>query len=676
MDCCSGANGNARGDGDQVRPKVSRNTGCTDVVWLILYVAFWLLLVFIASFSLVYGNPLRLINGYDSFGNTCGTPKNDKIGNLSGLDMSKKPYLFYFNIANLKESLKICVQNCPDRNMEKLEDLQEFYSRTGSMLCRYDFSFEDLKTTNMNQMLADKMINQPMGPCPVLPVYASDPIIHRCIPRPVKDVLTQIISNLYGVLNSWDAVEQVLSDLYGTWKEILALSCLAFVISLIMVSLMHLLASFVAWIILAFVSIAAVGGTAYLWYTYAKIHRNLNAIPESQMLEESVRNETAFLTYSIIATIITVILLLLVCAMCKRIEFLVDLFKESAKCLGKMPMLFVQPFLTFIALILFFTFWLTVIVCLATSSYPGVKPFHPYADFTDSSLVKPNDAFTTTLRPNISLSRFKTFTLVEFVDPAWVRYFWWVYLIALVWVSEFILACQQMVIAGAVSQWYFNKRSLANISPISTAMSRLACQHLGTVAKGSLLITIFKVPRLILTYLHAKMTAKKETSECARCGLKCCICCFYCFEKFIRFMNHNAYTVVAMEGVNFCTGAQIAFTTLGSNVLRLVTVNSVGDFILFLGKCFVTAATGCVGLVFFQNNDSLHFYAIPLLAVCIFTFFIAHCVLSLYEVVIDTLFLCVCEDERLHPEGGEWQNSTIGRKDRASEVPLTRLPVA
>lgn len=60
------------------------------------------------------------------------------------------------------------------------------------------------------------------------PPYYSDPIIHRCIPRPVKDVLTQIISNLYGVLNSWDAVEQVLSDLYGTWKEILALSCLAF----------------------------------------------------------------------------------------------------------------------------------------------------------------------------------------------------------------------------------------------------------------------------------------------------------------------------------------------------------------------------------------------------------------------------------------------------------------
>lgn len=49
----------------------------------------------------------------------------------------------------------------------------------------------------------------------------------------------------------------------------------------------------------------------------------------------------------------------------------------------------------------------------------------------------------------------------------------------------------------------------------------------------------------------------KETSPCAQCGLKCCICCFYCLEKFIRYMNHNAYTVVAIEGTHFCNAARI-----------------------------------------------------------------------------------------------------------------------
>lgn len=46
---------------------------------------------------------------------------------------------------------------------------------------------------------------------------------------------------------------------------------------------------------------------------------------------------------------------------------------------------------------------------------------------------------------------------VEFKDATWVRYMWWVYLIGLIWSSEFILACQHMIISGAVAKWYFTK---------------------------------------------------------------------------------------------------------------------------------------------------------------------------------------------------------------------------
>lgn len=58
-------------------------------------------------------------------------------------------------------------------------------------------------------------------------------------------------------------------------------------------------------------------------------------------------------------------------------------------------------------------------------------------------------------------------------------------------------------------------------------------------------------------FFHSRFEKTKETSPCAQCGLKCCICCFYCLEKFIRFMNHNAYTVVAIEGTHFCNAARI-----------------------------------------------------------------------------------------------------------------------
>lgn len=50
-------------------------------------------------------------------------------------------------------------------------------------------------------------------------------------------------------------------------------------------------------------------------------------------------------------------------------------------------------------------------------------------------------------------------------------------------------------------------------------------------------------------------------SECASCGLKSCICCFWFLEKFIRYLNHNAYTVIAIESVNFCPAAGIVRLT-------------------------------------------------------------------------------------------------------------------
>lgn len=40
-----------------------------------------------------------------------------------------------------------------------------------------------------------------------------------------------------------------------------------------------------------------------------------------------------------------------------------------------------------------------------------------------------------------------------------------------------------------------------------------------------------------------------------------------------------------------------AFNALISNALRVAAINSVGDFILFLGKCAIAAITGFVGLL-------------------------------------------------------------------------------
>lgn len=45
-------------------------------------------------------------------------------------------------------------------------------------------------------------------------------------------------------------------------------------------------------------------------------------------------------------------------------------------------------------------------------------------------------------------------------------------------------------------------------TPILSSMARTIRYHLGTLAKGSFIITLVKIPRLILTYIHSKLKGK------------------------------------------------------------------------------------------------------------------------------------------------------------------------
>lgn len=117
----------------------------------------------IAAFALVFGNPKRLIHGYDDFGNICGS-ENEKIGSLmhSGLDMRSRPYLFYFDMKNIKMSSRICVSKCPNRTLNNMKDLKDFYKETNSSLCRYNFNVEAEPYGFQSSSVVD---------CPVFPVY-------------------------------------------------------------------------------------------------------------------------------------------------------------------------------------------------------------------------------------------------------------------------------------------------------------------------------------------------------------------------------------------------------------------------------------------------------------------------------------------------------------------------
>lgn len=74
--------------------------------------------------------------------------------------------------------------------------------------------------------------------------------------------------------------------------------------------------------------------------------------------------------------LLQIIILLLVIAVRKSVSSMARVFEESAECLAALPALFLQPFITFLALLAFFAFWVSVTVCLATSS--KCCPYYDY----------------------------------------------------------------------------------------------------------------------------------------------------------------------------------------------------------------------------------------------------------------------------------------------------------
>jgi len=116
----------------------------------------------------------------------------------------------------------------------------------------------------------------------------------------------------------------------------------------------------------------------------------------------------------------------------------------------------------------------------------------------------------------------------------------------------------------------------------------------------------------------------------------------------MKFINRNAYIYTAFKGSNFCSSCKKVFGLLLSNLVRVGVINCVGSFILFIGKFLVVIVTGMLGYFMMNNDDDIYYWAIPVLIAAIFAFAVAHTFFSVYEIGIDTIFICFAEDETIN----------------------------
>ncbi|XP_069330619.1 choline transporter-like protein 1 isoform X2 [Eulemur rufifrons] len=606
MGCCSSASSAAQSSKREWKPLEDRS--CTDIPWLMLFILFCIGMGFICGFSIATGAAARLVSGYDSYGNICGQ-KNAKLEGIpnSGMDHTQRKYVFFLDPCNLDlinrkiKSVALCVAACPRQELKTLSDVQKFAEINGSALCSYNLKPSEYTTSSKSSVL-----------CPKLPVPASAPIpfFHRCAPVNIS-CYAKFAEALITFVSDNSVLHRLISGVMTSKEIILGLCLLSLVLSMILMVIIRYISRVLVWILTILVILGSLGGTGVLWWLYAKQRKSPKETVIPEQLQVAEDNLRALLIYAISATVFTVILFLIMLVMRKRVALTIALFHVAGKVFIHLPLLVFQPFWTFFALVLFWVYWIMTLLFLGTAG----------------SAVQNEQGF------------------VEFKISGPLQYMWWYHVVGLIWISEFILACQQMTVAGAVVTYYFtrDKRNLP-FTPILASVNRLIRYHLGTVAKGSFIITLVKIPRMILMYIHSQLKGKENA--CARCVLKSCICCLWCLEKCLNYLNQNAYTATAINSTNFCTSAKDAFVILVENALRVAAINTVGDFMLFLGKVLIVCSTGLAGIMLLNYQQDYTVWVLPLIIVCLFAFLVAHCFLSIYEMVVDVLFLCFAVDTK------------------------------
>ncbi|XP_026158973.1 choline transporter-like protein 2 isoform X3 [Mastacembelus armatus] len=667
-----------------------QNRGCTDILCCILFIIALMGYFAVGILAWSQGDPRKVIYPTDSRGQFCGQ---------AGTPLEKKPFLFYFNILKCASPLvllefqcpttQLCVERCPDKHLTLMKaklgsnEDRQYYQQ----YCKEAVDF----TKSSPEILRD-------GLCPAM-LMPSKAFTRRCLPAlGTRKGGVVVVGNEttfddgQGVsINATDVLEaskksnvvvearqvamRIFEDYTQSWHWILLGLVIAMVISLIFIVLLRFLAGIMVWVMIVLVILVIGYGIFHCYMEFA----SLKGEPGSDVTIRDLGLQTDFsvylqirqtwLAFMIILAIVELIIILLLIFLRKRLLIAIALIKEASRAVGHVMSSLFYPLLTFALLAVVIAYWAITAVFLSTSNEQVYKVFNNSECAYARQTCDPK-TFNTS---NISAQCPDAECLFAFYggETLYHKYlillqFYNVFLFF--WCANFVTALGQVTLAGAYASYYwaFKKPEDIPAYPIFSSLGRALRYHTGSLAFGSLILSMVQVIRVILEYLDQKL--KGAQNRFAKFLLSCLKCCFWCLEKCIKFLNRNAYIMIAIYGKNFCTSARDAFFLLMRNIIRVAVLDKVTDFLLFLGKLLIVGIVGIFSFFFFsgrikaveQAAPSLNYYWVPILTVVVGSYLIAHGFFSVYAMCVDTLFLCFCED--------------LERNDGSSERPYFMSP--
>ncbi|XP_029636675.1 choline transporter-like protein 2 isoform X3 [Octopus sinensis] len=623
-------------DGNYRGPVTNRS--CTDIICCIIFIIFLVAFAGVSIFAYVKGDYQLILYPLDTKNNLCG------FGT-----MKQKPYLLFSDITRCMSPVvflmgcdtpQTCVTKCPSKTEAAPKQYCEDQDIPDSECPLYAIQSRDL----LKRCVPD------------ITAFAKTPNILDKVNVTENDVISST-KIMEGVFKAKSYAEQIIKDVMTSWWIILVALIIAMFVSLLWIFLMRWVAGIMVWFgVIAFLVLFAAGCGVSAWkYTIWKDSDEQMTVGFNPLLF-TFSKAKFYLWTSIITGVIFAIFLLILLVLFSRIRIAIALIKEGSRAVGSIMSTLLWPIIPFILQIGVIFLWLSVAV-------------HLYA-VNRSSNLKVNSSETNAIVTQIEslcsglpTNETNACSVMRSME-SYTLYLQIYALFMFFWLINFVSAMGQLTLAGAFASYYWSFKKPDDIPSLPLLKSFWRCfrYHFGSLAFGSLLIAIVQMIRVLLEYLDHKL--KDVENPLAKFILKCMKCCFWCLEKFLKFLNKNAYIMIAVHGKNFCASAKDAFMLILANIARTVVIDKSTSFVLFLSRLAIVCAIGFASYAVFGQKIShgaseyidelkLSFHVVPIVIIVIGTYIITSLFFSVYDMAVDTLFLCFLDDLNVNDGSAE-----------------------
>ncbi|CAL8292546.1 unnamed protein product [Merluccius merluccius] len=668
------------GEPAQFDPKFNgpiHKRSCTDIICCVLFMLVLLGYMVVGIIAWIYGDPRHVLYPRNSTGSFCGIDQN-----------KDKPNVFYFDILKCAVATNVIAASlnglqCPTTQVCVAECPKGFWGLTNYVGPAAAAFNQSLCVPSLN-LTTTKLTPAAIMDKELCPFYYTPTVsvLGRCIPDlnslgtipdyfsgipnlPFADLNASLINSTGDIVNGFNAEDvgvRIFEDFASAWPWIILGLVISMLVSLLFLLLLRFTAPVMVWLLI----IGLLGAGAYgIWHcyweydNYKSMSATIHNIGFTTNFQVYLQTQETWLAFLIIISVAEAVILLTVIFLRTRILIAIALIQEASRAVSYMMSSLLYPLVTFVLVLICVAYWGTTALYLATSGAPlyrvvalngsqadcrrynGTEECDPL-NFTSAGLSCAS-ARCVFLRYNAEGLLQRNIFNLQLYNA-----------VAFLWCVNFVIALGQCTLAGAFASYYWAFAKPADIPafPVSTAFIRTLRYHVGSLAFGALILTLVQIVRVLLEYIDHK--TRSAQNPCARFLMCCLKCCFWCLEKFIKFLNRNAYIMIAIYGKNFCVSAKNAFLLLMRNIIRVVVLDKVTDLLLFFGKLLVVGGVAVLSFFFFSGrivlpgdtfqSETLNYYWMPIITVAIGSYLIAHGFFSVYNMSVDTLFLCFLED--------------------------------